>query len=424
MSDTRQAQGRYRIDDATVWNVTRMTFFIASLIFLVTITLGFLNIVTAGALPRWQVLTHLHSGTLGWILLSYIGIVIWLFTGTRKVRTSYGQRCTWLVLLASIAFIGVIGSFAYGYSQPGGGSMVPLGVFAPLAAAMVWVTAIFALTQLRRLPVVTTPHLLVAVGMTIAAIGVSFGAWIGLGHAFGTPLPIPSDMGIGAHILTVIPGLTVVATGVIEWLTAPGDATQWTKSGALQAGIGGFAGLMLPMGATLLALGVPEETAGIVFLGLIAGAILYTLVFLARLGRRTLLTNPLNGGIDAWMFFATVWFLVFVGFELAGPTLGEADWIMVLTVHSFFVGLLTNLLLGVISVRTQRVPPRYSWTEPTAMWLLNAGIVLFVALEAVMTVSHGATIMGIGVLLGVGTMLRRLQDGSVNAVESAEENVA
>lgn len=424
MSGTRRTSGVDRVGETAVRGVTRFTFLAASLVFLVTIALGFLNIVTSGVLPRWQVLTHLHSGTVGWILLSYVGIAIWLFTGDRPVSAAYERRLKWFVWLATVAFVGLVASFAYGYSQGGGAALLPLGVFAPLAAAMIWSTAIFALAQLRRLSVVTTPHLLVAVGLLGAAIGVTLGALLGLENAVGGLLPVAYDMGTGAHVLTVLPAVTVVATGVIEWLTDTGEPTRWSRSGALQAVIGGLTCLMLPIGFTLLAVGVPEDTAGAVFLGLLAGAVLYTLLFLARVGWRALWTNPLDGGIGAWLFFATLWFVVFMASEFGGPALGEADWVLVLRIHAFFIGVMANLLFGVIAVQTRAATTRYPWAAPAAMWLLNAGIVLFVVVEAAMGVSHGAAIMGVGVLLGVGTMIHRLQADGVEAAEPTGRGIS
>lgn len=115
--------------------------------------------------------------------------------------------------------------------------------------------------------------------------------------------------------------------------------------------------------------------------------------------------------------------MVFVCLELAGPALSEAQWVVVLTVLSFFVGLMTNLLLGVISVQTNGTPTRYPWAEPAAMWILNAGIIVFVVVEAAMELSHGAAIMGLGVLLGVGTMISRLWADDGDTVETAGESV-
>lgn len=422
MSDTAQAQGWDRVADARVRNAVRVAFLASSLLFLVTIGLGFLNVVTTGSLPRWQVLTHLHSGTVGWILLSFVGVAVWLFTGDREVSESYGRRVTWLVWLAVVAFVGLIGSFAYGFWR-GGDALLPLGVFAPFAALMLWATAVFALSQLREIPIVTTAHLVVAVGLLVAAIGVTLGALVGVDHAFGEVLPVDPGMGVGAHVLSVLPAVTVVATGVVEWLLPDGESTKWSRSGALQATVGGLTGLMTPIGFVLLAVGVPENTAGAVFLGLIAGAVVYTLMFLARVGLRALRTNPLSGGVEAWLFFATLWFVVFMATEFAGPALGEAEWVGVLRIHAFFVGLATNLLFGVIAVRTRGVSPRYPWAEPAAMWVVNVGIVAFAAGEAAMELPHGAAVMGLGALLGVATMVGRLYGDGVDATDPAGESV-
>lgn len=57
------------------------------------------------------------------------------------------------------------------------------------------------------------------------------------------------------------------------------------------------------------------------------------------------------------------------------------------------------------------------------MWVLIAGIVVFVAGEAAGGVAHGAALMGVGVLLGVGTMLYRLQTDGVETADPAGESV-
>lgn len=412
MSTVSQPTGLEQIENETVRELTRLTFLASALIFLVTIGLGFLNAMTTGTIPRWQSLTHLHSGTIGWILLSIIGVTIWLFTGGREVDESYVRGLRWLVRLAIVAFVGLIASFAYGFSQ-GSDAMLPLGFFAPLSALLVWAIAIFALTQLRNQQVVTTAHLLVAVGLFIAALGVSMGAWVAANYAFGGLLLLAQDKAVGAHVLTVLPAIMVIAVGILEWLVRGADAGRWSRAGMAHVVIGGLTGLVLPTAVVLILLGIPESTVEKMFPALMLGLVLFTLVFLGRIGWRALRTNPLEMSVDAWTFFATVWLVIFVAAVIGSPVLGSPDWIGILGVHAFFVGLVTNVLLGIYSVRTSNVLDRYTWTEPTAMWLLNLGIVVFVALKAMLDIRHGAMVMGVGVLLGVLTMIFRLQsDGS------------
>ena len=50
------------------------------IIFVLTVLLGRANATQLfGALDRATLLTHLHSGTLGWITMGVIGIAIWIF---------------------------------------------------------------------------------------------------------------------------------------------------------------------------------------------------------------------------------------------------------------------------------------------------------------------------------------------------------
>src|SRR5436189_4564141 len=54
----------------------------ALIIFTLTVLLGLLNAFQFfGPLDRDTLLTHLHSGTLGWITMGVIGVTIWLFAG-------------------------------------------------------------------------------------------------------------------------------------------------------------------------------------------------------------------------------------------------------------------------------------------------------------------------------------------------------
>ena len=109
MSEEVQSPGPDRVSDDDVWRYTKLIFGASALIFLVTITLGFLNVFTAGGLPRWQLLVHLHSATLGWMTLSVFGATVWLFTGQRAVSNAYVSRVQWLARVMVLAFVGLLG---------------------------------------------------------------------------------------------------------------------------------------------------------------------------------------------------------------------------------------------------------------------------------------------------------------------------
>src|ERR1700704_4496709 len=54
-------------------------------IFTLTALLGLANATQLlGALDRNTLLTHLHSGTLGWITMGVIGVAVWMFGGADR----------------------------------------------------------------------------------------------------------------------------------------------------------------------------------------------------------------------------------------------------------------------------------------------------------------------------------------------------
>ena len=70
--------------------------------------------------------------------------------------------------------------------------------------------------------------------------------------------------------------------------------------------------------------------------------------------------------------------------------------------------MMTNLLMGVIASRGQAGIKALPWGESAAFWIINLGILTFVGLKVAADIRVGAIVMGIGVVLGVFTMFRRL----------------
>ena len=61
----------------------------ALIIFTLTVLLGLANAIQIfGALDRDTLLTHLHSGTLGWITMGVFGIAIWMFARRNEDLTA------------------------------------------------------------------------------------------------------------------------------------------------------------------------------------------------------------------------------------------------------------------------------------------------------------------------------------------------
>ncbi len=193
-----------QVRNRKVWNQVRILFMGSAVLFLINIYFGFDNALTTGILPRAQALIHLHAGSIGWITLSLIGLAIWIFSGERELSDRYVSRVRTLTYAAIGIFGAYIVSFGIAYSR-GGGFFALLPIFGTGAMLVIWVAAVYALSQLRRQPVTTTMHLLVAGGLLVAAVGSTMGLLLGLEHAIGRLLPIsPNDDRVGARYRTTL----------------------------------------------------------------------------------------------------------------------------------------------------------------------------------------------------------------------------
>lgn len=396
MSVRSQATGLGRVRNDAVWGQIRGLFLAALLLFGVTIVLGFVNALTTGPLPRWQLLTHLHAGALGWITLMTIGIALWVFTGDREVSARYVRGTRLLAWLATLAFTGYVASFGLAFSQ-GGDALVLLPIFGGVAMVLIWAAAGYALTQLRHQPVVTSVHVLVAAGLLIASLGALMGFLLGLQDATGTGIGA-----IQAHAPPMLFYLLAIAGAVVEWTTADGTDEEWTWAGLAQAAVL-VVGAVVPPVAFLLDL---ERLAPLLLLML--G--LFLVLFLVRMARRAFTANPFRTRVDSWIFFAALWLVVTVVLFPAELILAPDPpaWLLPVLAHFAFLGMMSNALVGVVIARTKAPAGLDAWTEFAAMWILNLGIVAFAATKIVSDARHGAFLMGIGALLAAGLLIYRL----------------
>lgn len=397
-----------RVRNEVVWRQLRLLFTGALLLFLINIYFGFDNIFTTGAIPRWQALIHLHSGSIGWITLSAIGVAIWVLTGQREVGTAYEQRVRRLVRAAVVVFALYIPNFWLAFSRTEGPLVALLPTFGSLAVVTLWVAAIFALAQVRRQEILTTVHLLAGGALLVAAIGATAGALLGMERAVGQFLPIESPDRVGFHAAMMDTYLFLAAGGIIEWArTRHAEPRRWTWPGLLQALSWAVAATLAPLAFLFNLLDQLLPVFGILLL-------LGLALFVGRMAWRTLATGPSGGMVDRWAFFGTAWLVVFLGLFVYAIGTGVdptvlPPWFYAVFVHAGFVGMMTNLIMAVVSSRTAGSRDVLVAGEPAALWLINGGLVLFLGLKIAADIRWGALVMGAGVLAGVATMLVRLQ---------------
>jgi hypothetical protein len=230
---------------------------------------------------------------------------------------------------------------------------------------------------------------------------------LGLERVIGQFLPLPELDRVGAHAGMMDTYLFLVASGIVEWVTRK-EVTRWSWAGLAQAILWMVGAALVPIAFFL---NVVEQVLPLFGLMLLLGMI----VFLFRYAWRALINLPVGGGAKPWVFFGTLWLIIFLGFFLyavvgTGGDFGVLPlWFGAIFVHAGFVGMMTNLIFAVVTSRGQEGANIMPWAEPLSMWTINLGILVFGGLKITSDIRTGAFVMGIGILLAVFTMFRRLQ---------------
>lgn len=403
-----------RVSNEAVWRQLRIIFIGSALLFLINNFVGFANAFTEGAINRGQILVHLHAGSIGWITLSAIGFGIWVVTGQRQVGPDYERQVQRLGWAAVIAFACYVPNFWLAFGPVGLTVLLP--IFGTLSVIVLWWAAIFVIGQLRQQDTLTTIQLLAAGALLVASIGATVGALLGLERVIGLFLPISGER-VGAHAAMMDTYLFLVAAAVVEWAVRPRSEQRWSWAGAAQAIVWVIGATLVPISFFLNLVDVLLPIFGILLLAGMA-------IFLARTAWRALLAGPIAGGARAWTFFGTAWLVVYMGFFMwivssGGDFAALPSWFPPVFAHAGFVGMMTNIVLAVHFQRADASRSLAAWAEPTALWVMNLGLIAFLALKIASDVRIGALVMGVGVVLGVLTAIWRLwADGRASVTEA------
>jgi hypothetical protein len=417
LSERRSTVDIARVSNEVVWRQLRIIFIGSGLLFLINNFVGFANALTEGQINRGQILVHLHAGSIGWITLSAIGLGIWLVTGQRQVSRDYERQVQRLGWAAVIAFALYVPNFWLAFGPIG--LRVVLPIFGIASVLVLWWAAIFVIGQLRQQEPLTAIQLFAGGALLVASIGATVGALLGLEHVIGTFLPLASDR-VGAHAAMMDTYLFLVAAAVIEWTARPRSEQRLGWAGMVQAGAWVIGAALVPISYFLDLIDVLLPIFGILLLGGMA-------IFLVRTAWRALLAGPMATGARAWAFFGTAWLVIYMGLFMwivsSGADFGALPtWFGPIFAHAGFVGMITNLVLAVHFQRADASRSVAPWAEPAALWLMNLGLLTFFALEITSGVRLGALVMGVGVVLGVGTAIYRLwADGRASVSESPME---
>jgi len=391
-------------------------------IFTLTALLGLANATQLfGALDRNTLLTHLHSGTLGWITMGVIGLSIWIFGGTGK---------TMAVRVSALSTVAYVLAFWSGNFQ-----LRAIFGTTELLVILYWWWFAFSRGRAEGFGTLDIPKLSVVLGLTTLVIGSSLGVTVQILLGTGQTVPTTPDL-IGAHATAQTGGyLVLVSAGFIEWQLTGGGKRGML--GLIQVGLLFIGGLLLSfslLSAAQIGPDLAQALPGIATLFTLIGS----LIVAFRLGRAALGVSWSAGGRRH--IAIAIPFLVLALVEqaiLVQQFIGSQGDFTKISVgllhaldHSYFVGLMTNVLFGAILVLTADRPRAWPLADNVIFWGLNVGAAAFITVlltagsgegKAAFThpVAFVAPIMGLSALLGIATLLMRLQGAPAPGIAPA-----
>jgi len=387
-------------------SVVRGLFFAAMAVFLVTIGIGILNGLDLVTFSQDQLLTHVHTGTLGWITLSLVALGTWFAKGIDR-------RLAWALAL-------IIPIYALAFLvAPAIRSVIGGLLLLAILWLVVWAWRGYGA---RR----DLPSLAIALGFTTFTYGAVIGVLRQVQLAGGpAPFPETADV-VGAHASAMVFSyLILVATGLLEWRIL--GTRGLPRAGLVQlaalftsGAVLSFTLLFLPPEATQMAGGL------VLLLNLIAVGI-----FAVRVLSKALRTNWMSGAerhlamSSTFVLVAMAIFLYVIYVFVSDPSIADnpAAIVGVLTAsdHAAFIGVVTNLVFGCVLALVADRRALSPWADQIAFWGTNLGLAIFlVGLIGSMTILKqvGAPLMGVSLLVGLAAIALRLRSSSLAAAEA------
>ena len=373
----------------------------ALLIFIFTVTIGILNGTDLVNFDQKVILTHVHTGTLGWLTLCVFAASLWLFGEGEGMTPGLEKHARWVSIGSIVTFVAYNYAFLLTYSEwrPALGTVALLMI----AGMLAWV-----LMRARSVEL-TTPHLGILVAVATSVIGAIIGVLLGMRLATGDEW-IPEG-GEDAHPATMVVGFLVpVAMALGEWALTWPRPGPLRRAGWFQMGLPFVGGIMLMVGLLweidpLVQASLPVELVGII-------------IYIVRM-REPLLAavRPAAEWRDRFAAISPPYLFVVIALfiYLIGKYEGDADLIpehKILAVdHLTFIGAMTNaifaLLLSIVAAKVRRWP-----LLPAILFVaINVGLIIFMIglyHEETTLKRIGTPVLGAALLTGIAFFIYAL----------------
>jgi len=367
--------------------------------------IGILNGLDLVDFDRPTLLTHVHSGTLGWITLSVFAATFWLFGG--EARGGLPVR--------ALAWVGAVSApvFALAFYLDDH----TLGAVAGSTVGVVIVGVLWWAWAASRQGPLTVPRLSMLAGLATLFVGAIVGVLIEVGDATNREILGAGDT--AAHVAAMaFSYLVLVAMGLIEWRLAP--SVGLSRAGVVQVALLFFGGLLLSLGSLA---GMDLTAIGGVY---VLCELVAVCIFVARLWRPVRAIAWRGPGPEPHIGLAAVFVVIDVGIliyllvAIITGIYGEPGnedlsalpiWLTFALDHAIFIGVMTNLIFGLVRLLADPADHRWPWADRIILWGTNVGLVGFVAglaLESAGIKRIFSPIMGAAILLGLVVLGMRL----------------
>jgi hypothetical protein len=370
----------------------------AMLIFAYTVVIGILNGTDLVDFSHTTLLTHVHTGTLGWITTSVFAAALWLFGG----KPATGWRDSFARILPGATVVAVI-AYNITFFTTTGSARPTIGGFMLLVIAG-WVAWIFGSAGSS---VLSVPRLGILAAVTTLTFGGLLGVLLGVMIATGNDI-LPGDA-YASHPATMVIGFLIpVGMALAEWNIRPELLeVRATRAGWLQIGLPFIGGICVTAGLLadappLISLSLPFEVIGVG-------------IFVKRLwpglGRLDSANVP-SGFIAAptvlWLALNIVFFIYLIA-RFQGDFDEVRPGLLLALDHMMFVGVMTNSLFAQVRAAASEVKPEAVRVMFYAVNIGLAGFVLGLLADTAILKQIFTPIMGLGILHGIALFTMALR---------------
>ncbi len=373
-----------RAADSSWAGTARSLYLVAMAIFLVTIAIGILNGLNVVEFDRNQLLTHVHSGTIGWLTLGIIATTFLYF------QTADARMATALAILVPV----YVAAFYTGSFQLR--AITGVALFVAIAWLVVWAWRTY-LASSRSLP---------GLGLTFAlsmfALGAVVGVLLQVGFAAGQTF-VPGD-GIGAHAGGMTFGYLVLAAMAIQEWRVKGTTTM-PRGGLVQLAALFIGGLIIV--AALLT--GAAQAGGMLYL---LAELIAVVLFVVRILPTSLRIAWGAASAERHLAAASIWIVVALGLFMYLVVLliganGDINAVpagmLIASDHATYIGVITNTTFAILTTLLAGAAGGAA-VRQVVFWGMNLGLLVFViglvtSIEALKMI--GAPVMGVSLLIGL-----------------------